>query len=370
MIYSKSEYCNLSNLYKKPANITLPLDLFGSSFFMLSRYEELIKNKRDMHGRFPASASLAFQEGFLSRPIVDEYAEILWHLIKRLWPGAVRKRREGNVRITCDVDTPFDPRAKSLLCTGVGMVLDIVKRFNIRLAFSRFCNYRARKRGRINLDPFFTFHKYMDLCEGAGRKISFFFLADDSGGPSEGNYDIFDPNIIALIKHIFERGHEIGLHATYNSYMSSERIRHERKKLESACRMSGVIYPIKSNRQHYLRWDTATTPDVLEDAKIEYDLSGAFADIAGFKYGTSRPFNMWSWQKRKMLRLRQCPLIIMEHSVISKRYMGLGYTEKALQYMLSLKENALKFGGDFTLLWHNSYLTTSKDWFFFTSLIK
>ena len=55
----------------------LGLDVFGSAFFMLTRYEEVVKNDRDLHDRFPATASLALQEGFLDRPIIDAYRDIL-----------------------------------------------------------------------------------------------------------------------------------------------------------------------------------------------------------------------------------------------------------------------------------------------------
>ena len=40
-------------------NISLPIDIFGSSFFMLSRYEELTKTILDKHQRFPATDSVA-----------------------------------------------------------------------------------------------------------------------------------------------------------------------------------------------------------------------------------------------------------------------------------------------------------------------
>ena len=65
--------------------IQLGLDIFGSVFFMITRYEEVVKSDRDEYDRFPAAASLAYQEGFLDRPIVNEYLEILWTCMKRLW---------------------------------------------------------------------------------------------------------------------------------------------------------------------------------------------------------------------------------------------------------------------------------------------
>ena len=44
------------------------------------------------------------------------------------------------------------------------------------------------------------------------------------------------------------------------------------------------------------------------------------------------------------------PLIVMECSVIAECYLGLGYTDQALDLMLTLKARALRHGGDFTLL--------------------
>ena len=35
-------------------SISLPFDIFGSAFFMLTRYEEVVKTDRDQHDRFPS----------------------------------------------------------------------------------------------------------------------------------------------------------------------------------------------------------------------------------------------------------------------------------------------------------------------------
>lgn len=55
--------------------------------------------------------------------------------------------------------------------------------------------------------------------------------------------------------------------------------------------------------------------------------------------------------------------------MIAERYLGLGYTDAALDLMLALKHRALRHGGDFTLLWHNSHLITAKDWAFYQALV-
>jgi hypothetical protein len=40
--------------------------------------EEVVEQKRDGHDRFAAAYSLSSQYGFIMRPIVDEYSEVLW----------------------------------------------------------------------------------------------------------------------------------------------------------------------------------------------------------------------------------------------------------------------------------------------------
>ena len=53
-------------------------------------------------------------------------------------------------------------------------------------------------------------------------------------------------------------------------------------------------------------------------------------------------------------RMRERPLIVMECSVIAERYLGLGYSEQALALMQGYRDTCHRFGGDFTLLWHNA----------------
>ncbi len=59
----------------------------------------------------------------------------------------------------------------------------------------------------------------------------------------------------------------------------------------------------------------------------------------------------------------------MESSVIDDSYLGMGHSAEALDLMLTLKNRALQFGGDFTLLWHNSNFMTAKDREFYEALI-
>jgi hypothetical protein len=352
-----------------PDRIECGIDIFGSIFFMLSRFEEVVQSNRDDHDRFPAAASLAFREDFLFRPIADEYVELLWALMKRLWPGLERKKRQGRVKITCDVDQPFDRAAGSPYRLIRALAGDLIRRRDPSLALRRSLNCLIQKTGNLHFDPFYTFDWYLDECEKSGHKAAFYFIADHSGGAIDGSYHIEEPRILALLRKISERGHEIGMHGSYNTFRDPAQLRHERKSLLLACQKAGIDAMISGNRQHYLRWDTSETPEHLEAAGFEYDTSGSYADRPGFRFGTSQTFPMWGWQRMSPLKLWQQPLIMMEQSVMSPKYMGLSQQEECLGLLLDLKQKSLSNGGYYTILWHNSELYNDKQRVLFATSI-
>ena len=58
--------------------LVLHADLIASTYFLISRYEEMVQpNKRDVHGRFPGKESLPYRAGFIDSPLVDEYGKLL-----------------------------------------------------------------------------------------------------------------------------------------------------------------------------------------------------------------------------------------------------------------------------------------------------
>lgn len=346
------------------------IDVLGSVFFMLSRFEEFVLPDRDRHDRFPGNASTAWKAGFLYRPLVDEYVELLWTMISRLWPGLARRHRQGSIKVSCDVDQPFDRVGTNPLALVRSLGGDIAKRHNPALATRRIMNFFAHRRGNLRFDPYYNFDWYIDRCEAHGRKAAFFFISDHSAGAIDGTYDIGEARVLTLLRKVDERGHEIGMHASYGTFRDPEQIGRERKRLEASCHKAQIRQEIVGNRQHYLRWDASQTPDHLSAAGFRYDTTGSFADLPGFRYGTSHPFEMWSWQQLSPMPMRQAPLVLMECSVLSKSYLGMGHSTQALELMSLLKNRAMRYGGDFTLLWHNSELLTAKDRRFFELMIE
>ena len=106
-----------------------------------------------------------------------------------------------------------------------------------------------------------------------------------------------------------------------------------------------------------------------EVAGMSYDSTLSYADLPGFLCGTSHTYTMFDAEQGRALNLMQRPLVLMDCSVIAKRYMNMGYTKEALDTMQTLKQRALIAGAQFTLLWHNSFFDGPSAYQFYEALI-
>lgn len=339
----------------------LGLDVLGSAFFMLTRYEELIKQDRDEHDRFPSWASLSYQEGFISRPIVDEYVEVLWVVMQRFWPRLMRKQREFSIKLSHDVDSPSRYGFKSPWKLIRALGGSVIKR--------RGRNLESAIRGiwiRLNTkemihpeDPVNTFEWIMDVSEYYGLVSAFYFICGRTNPLRDGEYDLEHPAIRTLMRRIHERGHEIGLHPSYSTYKDPDLIAKEAARLRMICEEERIEQSTWGGRMHYLRWQNPVTMRGWEKARMTYDNSLAYADYAGFRCGTCCEYPAFDVEERRQLTLRLRPLIVMEGTVLSSKYMGIDRYEAALQTMEQLKAACRVVRGSFTLLWHNTQLSST-----------
>ena len=334
--------------------------LFGTPdiFFLLSRFEEIISPARDAHDRFASASSLGFREGYLNEPLADIYRDLLLSWIEALWPGWRTPDDAGGVAISCDVDEPFDRCLGSVRAFARTLGGDILKRCSAGLAVRRTLNFALHKWVGTRFDPCYTFDWYMDLCEANGLKATFYFIAGHSAGSIDGSYDIDEPRIIELLQKISRRGHMIAMHGSYNTFRDPEQLKRERAALGAALGKASLAQDVIENRQHYLRWDAACTPDYLFEAGFRVDASGGFADHPGFRYGTARAFRMWSWRTLGPIDLEQRPLIVMEGSLLSPLYLQMTY-DQSIALTDQLQSRVMQYGGVYSLLWHNSELETA-----------
>lgn len=334
-------------------DVELLIDVFGGAFFMLARYEESVRPGRDGHLRFPANASLAWQEGFLDRPIVDDYVDLLWSELHALWPELVRRPTTFRLRLSHDVDRPWAAVGQSLGLVAHAVTGDLVRRRDPLLAARRARAILDGRAGRVDRDPFNTFDLLMAASERHGLQSTFYFMTGATDPTHDGSYRIDDPPVKRLLRQVHDRGHEIGLHASYNTFRSADQMRIELEALTTTCASLGIEQPAWGVRQHYLRFEAPGTWRIQAEAGLSHDSTLGFADENGFRGGTCREYPVFDLAGETALQLRERPLIFMDAA--SRELLAMDYPAAAAR-VRALVATCRRHAGDAVLLYHNSSL--------------
>ncbi|MDR2963840.1 MAG: polysaccharide deacetylase family protein [Bacteroidales bacterium] len=324
-------------------------DLLASAFVLLSGYEMWVQaNVRDVHGRFAAKDAIAYKGNFLHRPIVDEYGAFLRTCLREA--GIAVNEPEQTLTklyLTHDIDHAFQYRS---LRGFFGAWWRTVRgeRNEIFAAFRSYC-------GRVTADPLctlpFIFEKNNDLKQHTSvpvESVVFFKSPVQTAAHDKPLYRLHSRDMQFLFRECRTDGAKIGLHTSYRAGAEPELIAQEKAKLEQATRQK-IIY----NRHHFLRITRIEDLQTLADCGICDDFTLGFADCAGFRLGTCRAVQWINPLSRSVSPLRLHPLTAMEESLTTARYMHLSENE-AFDYLCMLIENARKYGGEISLLWHNT----------------
>ena len=341
------EYLKFENIPKKIEEF----DIFAAIFFMLARWEEYVNKTRDKHDRFPAIESLAYKQGFLDRPIVNEYVEELKSKLLELDNNLKFKTHNYQLVLTHDVDVPFKfYSVKNFLRTIGG---DLIKRKNISLFLK---NITAFIFSKINYkkDPYYTFDFLLDFYQKTKQKGYFFFM---SGGKTiyDNFYSIDDRRIEEFIQRLKQEGHFIGIHPSYDSYKDSKLLSEEKDKLENS-----TSHKITFGRHHYLNFKAPNTWQNWEEVGMQWDSTLGYADLPGFRCGVCYEYSVFDILNHKKLKLKEKPLIVMECTIFEERYLNLNY-EESYKKIISYIDTVRKYNGEFVLLWHNDRLETKEQ---------
>lgn len=325
------------------------VDLFAGVFFMLTRWEEALPTQKDLHQRFPAAAAVVVKNGFVLRPIVDEYAFVLRHWLMGIGYSLPKQSNVYKLVPSCDVDIPYYWRSKPVWKALGGRLL---KHWNLIESVKDYADY-TRVKNIKEKDPFDTFDYLMTLAEKNGTRFQFNFLG---GGKTkyEGYYKIDDPQIKVLMEQMIARGHSIGVHPSYDTCQNTALIREEKKAVESS---AGVT--ITKSRQHYLRFTVPDTWKHLAEAGITEDSTLGYAAEPGFRCGTCKPFPVFDIHQREQLSLIERPLLIMDVSF--RMYKDLSIAE-SIRLCENIIAQVKKYDGELVILWHNSNLSEIDGW--------
>ncbi len=330
------------DFYEDEQRISLGLDLFGSCFFCLSRVEEY--RSLGAIGRFSANDSLAYQAGFLDRPLVDEFGYLLLQLLN--WAAGTKRKWDSSFSIvaTHDVDHLFKYQHQS--------PQKIMMQMRGAFEAERGLIKRAKNAFELGLtaagvakDPYDT---YKELLSTATSVRHIFFLRSDASS-AQGMPYYLDDKLKRRLSQWMERGADIGIHPSENAFQHYECLGEELSRLRGF-----VGQNIIRSRYHLLQFDVSRSARELAELGIERDHSLGYHDRVGFRCGTARSFPIFDLQTRRVLSIWEEPLQLMECSLMDRRYMNLGAGENARAVVQNLHCEVQRWGGSFQILWHNN----------------
>lgn len=343
-----------NEIKRKDGKIIIYADIIASTFFLITRYEEIIrKNVRDKYGRFPGRESILAKAGYINRPIVDEYGILLKKLLYEVgFKTTIKMNKNSKIILTHDVDHPWEEF--NIFSSIKRIIKSIIKD-------KKLCLYPLYNLfGFITKDPIYTFpwlikqdnivrEKYKERCE-----IIYFLKSSSSNYPEDGFNYIYNKNVVNLIDLLKKNKIRIGLHPSLAAGKNPELIISEIKILEEI-----VGEKITYSRNHYLCSCEPEDMKYLIKAGVTDDFTMGYADIAGFRLGTSKKTRWIDPINCELTDLWLHPLTIMEGSLFAHHYMNMDF-ENAYSYSKELISNTLKNEGDVCLLWHNDRIDTIK----------
>jgi hypothetical protein len=340
-----TEWKGLPVFFPTSPDSDLPFDIFAASFFLVSRYEEYLEFKPDEFGRFPASESFAFRNGFLGIPIIDVWTKEMAKAILRRFQTFAFKRNEFKALLTIDVDQAFAYQGKSLIRTIGGMFRDITS--NDGHASER---YRTLARGEK--DPYEVFDYITGNIETNKTEARFFFPVGDHSqydkNPSWKNVEY--RKLIGSLDLKFKTG----LHPSFRAANDLSIIKNETDRLKTILEKEVII-----SRFHYLKLLMPQSYLDLEQAGIGEDYSMGYPDEPGFRAGLARPYYFYDVLGDRQTSLKIIPFQVMDATLY--KYKNLD-PSAAMAVVLKLISETRRAGGLFVSIWHNTSLLDNPDW--------
>jgi hypothetical protein len=361
----------------RPGSATAwPFDLFGAAFYLLSRYEEYLPGAiYDQFSRFDPAGSWAARQGWLERPLVDEWIAALAALLGlERGPGGLTAAGEGGsghaaVRNatgtrpsaaggaahtagasffpTYDIDQPWCYQNKGLTTN----VLSGCK----SIAQGRWTHLREQTGvlGGGKRDPFDNFAWMDKVNEVLPETPVYFFPLSARRTAYDKNPSPGNPAYQELIRSHAAR-YPVGLHPSFHASTTPGLLASECAVLN---RITGL--PVTVSRFHYIRFRLPEGYRLLIDCGIRADYSMGYGERNGFRASYSRPFPWYDLDKETTTALQVVPFCWMEATSYHNR--GLS-AEGALVELQAYQRAVDRVGGRLTVIWHNNSLGEDARW--------
>ena len=325
------------NSINKVSNV-FPFDLFASSFYFLSCWQEYSISERDRKGRIPLKATLQNKLGIIRIPIVNEYLRIFEKYIKTLWGITLEyKKMPGNTNHyvalshdICRIDLPLEKYLKYLYSNRKV----IEKNFSNFVGLGKNIWYKKNIYAKI---------KKLELEYGASS--TYYFL---SRYPRK--HIKYSRYLIKLLEGTaFEVGHHISDNSIFDGSLK-----------EDNSLFKKVVRGCYGERVHRLRFVVDKLFSQLEESKYYYDNSLLFAEDLGFRTGFTFPHYIFDHVRKKPFNVLAIPLNVMDGTLVDGKYLWLN-DNIAEKELFRFTKEFLQYGGVLSVLFHCNFFWLNTD---------
>lgn len=339
---SVKEWEDTFGFFSVSSNSALPFDIFSASFFMLSRYEEYLPHVKDELGRFMASESLAYQEGFLHQPIVDIWAYKFKDKVSAAFPELIFPSKKIIIHPVIEASQPYAYKQKGLFRTFIGYASDIF-RGKFREAIQRTQVILGFKR-----DPLDTFKWIVNTAGHSNYRLTVFFMLGESHKFDE-NLNTYRHKFHLLLKYVSDYI-EVGIIFSRASLSDQTIIKNEIRRMEHITNRDLV----SSMNADFL----VNLPEIyrhLVELEIKKDFTMVFPDTVGFRAGTCTPFLFYDLDYEIIT-----PLLIHPAAITSSAFKT-KYTSDVEKVVKTYLSEVEKVNGTFTIVFSNKSFSSTEQ---------
>ena len=321
----------------------LPFDIFAASFYLITRYEEYLPQLRDQFNRYPFQESLAYQNKFLERPLIDLWVSRFKAIFHEKFPDYKFKEGSTVVQSTVNVDLAFKYLKKGAVRTLAGYLRDL---FQFKFAE---LYYRTVVLMYVKKDPYDTFDNFIAYQRRFKVPTTFFYLI--------APYSSFDKNISftkLTYKELVKSNSDytdLGLLASFYTMENDEEYLRQKNQLEEA-----THWEITKSKQYYSRIKLPEVYQSLVDASIEEDFSMGYEEAIGFRASTCTPFYFYDLDFEIQTPLKINPYYFSDRYFIKRRMSP----RMAYEKIIHLYKLVKPLGGYFPLNFHSDTLSNNE----------
>lgn len=320
----------------------IPFDPFSAAFYLLSRYEEY-DAPLDSYGRYMKENSVAYKNGFLERPVVDEWAYRIEDALMQKFGIAASIKLGYRMHSSVVIANLFKYRHCSITSNAKALMKNLFS--------GRFKEFKEQFKILLCIedDPYNNLKDIVDFHNQVNLTPSFFIMVKKGEKNCRNIYSNFSTLAKAL-----RRSYVTGLYPSFESEADTNKLSKELHFLEKKI----VKNRVNTNLFFHLKYNLPKSYESLIKIGICDDFSMGYHDAIGFRAGTCTPFRFYDLKHESKTRLYVHSLAFNDRAI---RNMGLHHDNMA-EAVMPVIENVKAVNGQLCSAISNRTLSNTGRW--------